>query len=518
LAPVGAMATIIAVTEISGGSVLLREGTSGKSLYTKSGGKFISSAGDFSTLVKKVDGTYLISYRDGHAYNFSADGKIASIVDRFSNSISFAYQNGDLYTVTDPAQRVTTFGYDTTVTPHRISKITDPNQKVYDFSYQGTNCSNELCKITNPDADPVNHIRGYWEYQYDAQGFLKSKKDPQSNLTQYNYYTDHRLQNAIDPEGTVDPKGHTRTITYPTTTDNLRTTTLTEKDGGQWMYTYDAQAGVIKTKTDPNGKETKYYYYPGGFLKAKTEPKDGTVRLTTFYSYDDFGNVLIETEPADLASYNPPIDPDSIANPVTLASKSPPIKAARHYSYDNASLDKISSVADERGATTLTTSMVYTTENNGEVVTATTMPGNYVTVVKRNPNGTVNQIIDANQKSTAFLYFPDSAANRAAGIVGLLQATTDSAGVTIAVTGYDTNGNPTGVKVTDKNGVDIQVNATMVYDALNRLTSATKKSSKTTPAFPDIITAYGYDAGVNLTSLTDAESRTTRYSTTITAR
>jgi RHS repeat-associated protein len=501
----------ITVTENPDGSVLLREG-GGKSFYSKSGSNFISPSGDFSTLVKNVDGTYVITYRDGHAYNFSANGKIASIVDRFSNSVSFVYQNGDLYTVKDPAQRVTTFNYDTTVTPHRISKITDPNQKIFDFSYQGTNCSNELCKVTNPDADPVNHTRGYWEYQYDAQGFLKSKKDPQSNLTQYNYDTDHRLQNAIDPEGIVDPIGHTRTLAYPTNTGNLRTTTLTEKDGGTWLYTYDAQAGVIKTKTDPNSNEINYYYYPNGFLKAKTEPKDGTVWLTTFYSYDNFGNLLIETEPADLSTYTPPIAPETVTNPMTLAGMSPPIKAARHYAYVTVNnIDKISSIADERGATTLATGFVYSTENNGEVVTATTTPGNYVTVTKKNPNGTVSQIIDANLKSTTFTYFPDSAGNRTAGIVGLLQATTDTAGVTITVTSYDVNGNPTGVKVTDKNGVDIQVNTTMVYDALSRLTSATKKSGKTTPAFPDIITTYGYDLGRNLTSLTDAETHTTSY-------
>jgi YD repeat-containing protein len=239
----------IFLTVNSDGSIVLKDGIGNKNFYTKSGNSYVSPPGDFSNLVKNGDNSYMITYRDGQKKNFRTDGKIVSIVDRFNNTISFAYTGGDLTGITDQAQRTTTIGYDLSATPHRISTITDPNGKVYDFAYQGS----ALYRVTNPAADPaVSQDRGYWEYQYYPDNYLKSKRDPNGNTSQYTYYADHRMQTATDPEL------RNRTIVYPTTTGNLRTSTLTEKDGGQWLYTYDVQTGVIKSKTDPNGKVTKY--------------------------------------------------------------------------------------------------------------------------------------------------------------------------------------------------------------------------------------------------------------------
>jgi RHS repeat-associated protein len=482
----------------SDGSIILQDGIASKSLYSTSGSSYVSPPGDFSTLVKNGDNTYIITYRDGYKKNFRTDGKIASIVDRFNNTISFGYTGADLTGITDQAQRITTIGYDLIATPHRISTITDPNGKVYDFTYQGST----LYRVTNPAADPaVSQDRGYWEYHYYPNNYLKSKMDPNGNTSQYTYYADHRMQTATDPEL------RNRTIVYPTTTGNLRTSTLTEKDGGQWLYTYDVQTGVIKSKTDPNGKVTKYTYYPNGFLKSNTEPRDGAIQLTTFYTYDSYGNVLTQTDPVDLSVYSPPYkDPETIADPATLANLSPPVKPAIRYSYDTNNYDRITSISNERVSPFLTTAFVYTTENGGEVVTATATPGNYVTVTKKNPNGTVKQIIDANQKSTAFTYYPDSADNRIAGVVGLLWTVTDPAGVTTTITSYDKNGNPQTVTEKDTAGT-VRLTSTQQNDALNRLTQLTK----TTAALPNIITMYSHDFMGNINSQIDAETRQTTY-------
>lgn len=490
----------ISVTENIDGSILLREGISGRSLYTKSGSTYISPTGDFSTLVKNGNGTYVITYRDGHSYNFRTDGKINSIVDRFSNSILFTYPNGDLYTVTDPAQRVTTFEYDTTVTPHRITKITDPNQKTYDFSYQGTNCSNELCRVTNPVADPaVSLTRGYWEYQYDAQGFLKSKRDPQNNLTQYNYYADHRLQSAIDPEGVSNPINHTRSIVYPTTTGTLRTTTVTEKDGGQWLYTYDSQAGVLKQKTahntTTNDITNNYTFYPSGYLKSKTEPKDGAVRLTTFYTYDSYGNILTQTDPVDLSIYSAPNnDPETIPDPSTLANLTPPVKPAFRYAYDYSNFDQIQSISNERSTPFATTTYQYSTVN-GFKVTTVTDPDTHTTSYRYNANGTLKDITDANTRAVSFDYYPS----------GLLKTFTDLNGVITTFSQYDNNGNVLEMKVKDTSNKELITSITV--DTLNRLTKITNP----TAAFPVNVTKFGYDLNGNRISVIDAETNQTKY-------
>lgn len=488
----------ISLTENPDGSVLLREDNGGKSLYIKSGSNYIAPAGDFSTLVKNGDDTYLITYRDGHKYNFRADGKIASIVDRFNNATTFAYPNGDLDTVTDPAQRVTKFYYDTTVTPHRITSITDPNLRSYDFTYLGTNCSNRLCRVTNPVADPaVNQIRGYWEYQYDAQGFLKSKLDPQSNLTQYNYYADHRLQSAIDPEGVTDPTNHTRSIVYPTATGNLRTTTITEKDGGQWQYTYDAQSGVLKQKTahntTTNDITTTYTYTTNGYLRSKTEPKDGTVRLTTFYSYDAYDNILTQTDPVDLSTYTPAIDPETVTD-TALANLNPPVKPAFRYGYDYANYDQIASISNERSTPFATTTYNYS-EADGYKVTIVTDPDSHVTTYRYNANGTLKDITDGNNKAVSFDYKPNT----------LLNTFTDLNGVITTFSSYDTNGNVLQLKVKDTNSKELPTS--FAVDALNRLTKVTKF----TTAFPDNITKFAYDLKGNRTSVIDAETHESKY-------
>ncbi len=498
----------IKLLENSDGSITLRDGSGSRSSYALDGNAYTSPAGDFSTLTKNIDNSYTITYRDGRKYYFRQDGKIVSIADRYTNAITFNYDtNGDLTTITDPAKRNTFIAYDQTTTPHRITAITDPNGKTYDFSYQG----NTLWKVINPAADPaVSLDRGYWEYQYDEQGhgLLKSKKDPNGNISRYTYYTNQRVESAIDPDGFTNPVGHTRSYTYPTNTGSLRTTTFTEKDNAYWFYTYDVINGVLKDKTDPNGKNTHFTYYLNGNLKSTTDPKDGAVRLTTFFTYDGYGNILTQTEPVNLTPYA--IDPENVADPATLVSLSPLIKPAISYIYEAATsnniiYDRITSVSDLRGTTPLTTSFAYTAEDGGDVVTATA-PGNIVTITKFYPNGTVKEIIDANQKSTTFSYYPNTTANQTAGIVGLLQSTTSPAGIVTTVTSYDKDGNPQEMTVKDTAGT-VRLTSSQQHDALNRL----KQLTKTATGLPAIISKFGYDKVGNLNSLIDAEQHETKY-------
>ena len=491
----------MSIKEEANGSLVFRDGDGARSFYFPSGDGYISQKGDTSKASKNADGTLRITYRDGSKYNFNQSGQISSIADRYGNTMIFVYTDGDLTTITDSAHRATVFNYDKNASPHRIMSITDPDQNTYDFAYEG----NLLYKVINPLPDPSATEREYWEYLYDSEGYLKSKSDPERNKTQYWYYEDHLMQSSIDPEGVVDPTGHTRTLVYPITTDNIRTTTFTEKDGGVWLFTYDVQDGVLKQKTDPNGNVHKFAYYPSGYLKAKTEPKDGAVSLTTFYTYDNFGNILTQTEPVDLSVYEPDLDPETVTDPTTLQSLSPPIITAFSYSYDNANFDRITSISDLRGSTPLITTFAYSLENGGEVITKTE-PGNVITITRKNPNGSVKEVIDANQKQTMFTYYPDTTDNRSGGRVGLLQSVTGADGVTNSVAAYDKNGNPLDIRLTDRVST-LKLTTLQEFDALNRLRKLTKKTAN----LPDNVIGYSYDGNGNLESVTDAESRSTGY-------
>lgn len=479
------------------GSIVLKKGNGDKKYYTKNGSIYDSPPGDFSVLTA-VSGGYKITYRDGSCYNFNSVGKITSIADRLVNEITFDYTGGNL-TITDPAYRTATIVYNQTTTPPRITTITDPANNVYVFSYEGNN----LSRITNPAAT-IGAEQGYWAYEYHPNGMLQSKRDPNGYTSQYSYYPDNRMQTA------TDPNARTRTIVYPTTTDILRTSTLTEKDGGQWLYTYDSQTGAIKQKTDPNGKPTIFYYYPNGFIKAKTEPKDGAIRITTFFSYDSYGNLLIETDPVDVSIYSPSIDPETVSDVTTLASKTPPIKAARHYTYGYDIIpghyDRINAITDERGTTTLATTFAYSTDSYGEVVTATATPGNYATTTKKNSNGSVREIIDANGKTSSFTYHADSPSKRTDGIVGLPETVTVPDATSTSLTSYDKKGNPLTASILDSTGAT-KLSHINTFDNLGRM-SKLRKSSSTLGSFD---TDYSYDLAGNLTSVIDAEQHETKY-------
>jgi YD repeat-containing protein len=389
------------------GSVYFRKGDGAVVKYLLSGGSYHSPAGDFSTLVKNADNSFTINYRSGLRQQFDPSGRLTGIVDRYNNSLTLGYSAGDLMTVTDSAQRVTTFSYDTGVTPHRLISITDPDSVVYTFQYQ----NNRLWKVVNPitdDGEPV----GYWEYTYNADGLLQTKKDPSNNLTRYDYYPDLRMKSAIDPEGVSNPVGRTRTLVYNDEVGAIKSTTFTEKDGGPWTYLYDTVTGLLKQKTDPYGNITSYAYYPDGSLKAETVPHDGSTRLTTFYSYDQYGNLLTRTDPVDISIYTPAIDPQTVAV-ASLASLIPPITTSISSSYDYSDHDQIISITDHRGSVPTSASFQYYLEN-GLLVTKATDPDNHISYIRRNPNGTVKELVDANEKTTSSSY----------SATGLLEAVT----------------------------------------------------------------------------------------------
>lgn len=463
-------------------------------------GKYDSQSGDSSLLTSDTD-KWVITETDGTKYTFSLAGRLISITDRFGNIIAFAYDavSGDLAAVNDNVGRSIIYGYDTSVTPHRLTTIKDPNGNVYTFDYDG---SGRLHRVVYPVTDE-SVAAGYWEYTYkDATTLLETRRDPGNNLTRYTYQNG-KMISAIDPEGVIDPTNHTRVFAYPAATGTVRSTTFTDKDGGQWLYSYDVSTGVLKDKAlilDAThlGPKTSYYYdFPAKTQRAKTEPSGDGKLLTTFYTYDNHGNILTQTDPVDLSIYkNPAVDPQTV-DVASLASLTPPVKTAVSYSYDYANNDQLKSVTDERNVDHfLTTGYVYSTDSEGFKVTTVTDPTLASTITRQYPDGRTKDVTDANGKKTSFTYRADR----------LLESVTDPAGVVTFYSSYDNNGNSTEQKVMDADGV-VRKTISMVYDARNRL----RKSTTRATGQPDIVTSYDYDGNDNMNHVKDAELHDTWY-------
>lgn len=470
------------------GRVLVEGGT--RHVYTWDGSSYQAETGDTSLLTK--DGNdHDLTFVDGRIYHFLADGKLDTITDKDNNILTFGYSGINLTSVGD-GLRTIILEYDPVITD-RLATVKDPNGNIFTFAFQG----NLLWKVINPVTD-AGIPASYWQYTYNTDNLLKFKTDPGNNTIEYGY-SGKRVNSSIDPNG------KTRGISYPPSTGNVRTTTFTEKDGGQWEYTYDIQTGFLKEKSLLGGKKTSYYYNTTDTtLRAKTEPFNNNF-LTTFYTYDSHGNILTQTDPVDISTYTDPspIDPQTV-DIASLANRTPPIKTALSYTYDAANFDQVATATDERFTPFRTTSYAYTTEN-GLKVTTVTDPEGKQTITRYNTNGTIAEAEDGNGKKTVYSYYPDTTDNRTAGIVSQLQTVTTPDGIVTSYTSYDKNGNPLEIKV---KGTDQHEQRTVQeFDALNRLRKVTRYAEN----LPDNITRYGYDNNNNRNSIIDPETHETKY-------
>lgn len=486
----------MSLNENSDGTMVLFGGGLSKRFYTKSISGYNPNSLDLSTLIKNSDGTYLVTKIDGTKYTFTAGKKISNITDRYSNTITIDNSVSGITTITDSAGHASILNYDTS--DGKVISINDPAGNVYDLAY---NTAGLLWKVTYPAPFNTETTRPYWEYLYNTAGLMEYKIDPDRHIVRYVYDSQGRVQESTDPNGVPDTsgnviaQGHTKSLVYNPATG---VTSFTEKDGGQWLYTFDPQTLVIKEKTAPDGTRNNFYYYPNLTLKASTRPFGSGKRLTTFYTYDDHGNLLTEAEPVDLSVYtNPSVDPASI-DVATLANLTPPINWAFVYTYDYNNHDRIRSKTDLRGATPLVTryDYDYATEPGVEIIRITD-PETHVTTYRYNADGTLKSVIDANNVPITNTYEN-----------GLLASVTDQSRVVTKYTAYDNNGNPQQIQKLDRTGKLIAT-TDLTYDALNRLRTVTRTTTDTPPVIT--VAKYDYDQSGNLSSAIDPENKQTRY-------
>ncbi len=411
----------------SNGSVLISEPNWKYKYYTLQNGAYVGQPGNYSTLVKKADGTFTLTSREGQVTTFASSGKLASISDRNGNTLKLDYSGNNLSSVTDSSERTVNFAYDAS---NHLTSITDPSGNVYTFSVGG----NSLTSVSQPDG-------GIWKYTYDANGYMLTKTDPLGNVSGYGYDGKHRAISSSDPEG------RTRSIAYPQTTETVKSTVFTEKDGGVWQYNYDTQKGYLLGKTDPHGGTTSYGYDSNGNRISTTGP-DGTATTST---YDASGNMLTST--------------DALGQTTS-------------YSYN--AFGQVTSITDPQGGIT---AYVYDAKGN---MTSLTDPAGATTTYAYDAKGNIIKVTNAAGQATTFTY----------DVKGNPASITDPAG---AITGYTYDAAGNVISITDAKGAVTQ----FVYDVRNRLIKSIDPQGNTM--------LYSYDANGNKTSETDANGNTTRY-------
>jgi RHS repeat-associated protein len=542
----------------SNGSVNIVYGDGRSETYTNSAGVYVPETGIYKTLTTNAAGAFVLTTKEQTRYNFNSQGRLASIVDKNSNTLSVIYGGGGtLNAITNSAGRVITFVNDAS---NRIAAIVDPLNRTNSFAY-------------------------------NAQGDLVCATDPRGGTTRYGYDSDHQMTNAVDPNGNQfvrnvynmnrvvesqkDALGNNTSFTYDFVTretvvsnalghrqvhkhdDRLRIVQIMDEAGNIQNFEYDDFNNRTKV-IDKNRRTTSYTYDSIGNVTSKTTaPEAGQeVGNTTTIAYDSLNNPTNRVDAkAGLTRFTfdnrgnltKTVNPQNCTNTVTYDARGLPIAIrdgngntlsnsydtagnllstwdalgfVRTFTFDSGGRKLIE--ADPNGATNrfsydgnnnliqsvdplgFTNVFTYDANNNqiliqdarGSQTVKFYDPKDRLVSVRDALGGVISNAYDTLDRKIVVIDPHGNATRFAYDPVGNLVAVTNSLGQVTRYT-YDANGN----QLTLMNALG-QVSSNE-YDVLNRLISVTAPLGHRT--------SYSYDELGRRTQVTDANSQVTRF-------
>jgi RHS repeat-associated protein len=528
-----------------------------------------SAGGDLIAITDTVGRVFTLTYDGNH--------RVLSLADPTGRTVSYSYDSsGNLASVTNPAAGKIVFAYDAS---HRLTSAIDPRgvtyvANTYDgngrviaqtngngdqtyFVYNATQVQGyNITAIHDGNGNLIQHaydtnlrligvIDGAFDltvFGYDGNNNRTSLQDGDGNNTTFIYDS---MGNALsvtdaagnttsiaydalnDPTSIIDPAGHTTVLSYDQNGNRIGTQ---DAMGNRSGATYDG-FGEVLTATDAAGDVTQFTWDNSGNL---AQVVDGAGRKTGV-GYDALGRRISTT---DGLGHVTKFQYDSLDR---LTVRTDALGSQTQYTYD--ATGDVLSATDANGNTS-----AYAYDGDRNLVTMQDSMGQKTTYVY---DGNDNRIQTSNARGKITGYGYDGA-NRLTAITDPLGRTTsktyDGAGNLVSVTdgngnttqlGYDADNRLTGVTYSDGSTVteayDVNGNRTSMtdthgtntytYDALNRVTSATRfdgaavgysydaAGRRTSLTYPDgHALKYAYDGASKLTQVTDWNSQATAYS------
>lgn len=395
-----------------------------------------------------------------------------SLNQRHGNTIAFQY-NSTLKvhragTITDPDGKAMSFAY---LSDGRINYVQDAYGRRYTFGYTGTGVDALITSITDSTGRSVSY-----GYGTDGKKNLSSFTDPEGKTENYDYALSgdpvgqaalHCIRRVRDQLGRTvtenDFDNFGRVVTQRLHGDSAKTYTLkytgrinteTNPEGGVTKYFYDDRGRSTGTE-DPEGKVTSWEYDGQDHVVAKTS-KSGE---TTVYHYDGRHNLWKIDHPrgggATVITYDSldridfETDPDgrqtdyvyNAGNTKNRPDQVIDASGTTNYQYKTAgaAIGRVWKMTTPEG---LVAEVEY--DGNGHP-DWTKKPGGYVTDFTYNARGDLQQQIDPNLVTTAYLYNNRRQVTR---------TTVDSGGADQAVEdiAYDDAGNVASVTAPEDNG------------------------------------------------------------------
>ncbi len=443
-----------------------------------------------------VDGSeYLLAWKDGRTFRFSATGQMIWRKDRNGNQTTFSHNgSGHLTSVTDPHGRILT------LVPNsngRVTQVSDSLGVVASYDYDQT--GEFLTKVTFADGSE-------FAFEYLTVGnrtYLATVKDALNNILETHDYDSEGRATTSEIHGGAEKYeldysnwNQTHPYTVVSHRKNLSDPMIETK------YYFDRSKGrPVITKIDGDcgcggGSEQTEYFYSNTLNLVKQVDALGR---EVDYTYDSNGNRLTETDflGTQQWTYN------SLGQILTyrdrVSSQNPNNPSSTVNSYDSGG--NLLSTTD---ALNHTTTLTYT--SIGQLATVTDARNN-TTAFSWDVEGRLDEVTDPNNKTTSFAY---DARARLTGITNALNQTTNFEydlnnrlkkvvypDANFAEYAYDLAGRRTGV--TDPRGNT----TTFGYDGAYRVISVTDPLNHAR--------AFGYDLMSNLVSQTDALGNVTNF-------
>ncbi len=312
------------LVESSDGSLLLIDGDGSELLFEAPSaieGDYLSPPGDFSTLERLADGTFVRTTKEQMVYTFNSSNQLASVRDRNGNETRYLYNtSGQLSSIIDPVGLATNFSYNSL---GRVASITDPAGRVTQLDYDSFG---NLIRVTDPDNTTRN-------WRYDSRHHMIEEIDQRGNKEQAFYNFAGRAESAIRkdgsqvrvnplqgqglarPEDTLDPD-LTKAVTVAASEEagyinGNGEVVLSELDSaGQLVSRTDGVGNSSSTerngenqvtfRADARGNFTRYQYDERGNLTTIFYSGNQLFASDNFDEYDQVGNGITDVVTGDL--------------------------------------------------------------------------------------------------------------------------------------------------------------------------------------------------------------------------
>ncbi|MEA4855005.1 RHS repeat-associated core domain-containing protein [Solidesulfovibrio sp.] len=444
-----------------------------------------------------------------YTYNYDTMNNLVSVTYPDNKTRSYLYENTSwrnaLTGITDEnGNRYATYGYDAqgraTSTQHAggadsatlvynadgTSTVTNALGKAYTYAFTTTNKMVLPANISNQGC-----TCGSSAFTYDANGFMASRTDFNSNLRTYSWNSRGLELSRTEASGTVQARtistvwdatyhlpssvtepNRTTAYTYDAKGNQLTKTETANGVSRTWTRTYNAN-GQVLTVNDPKGHATTYTYNATGGVATIT---NAAGQVTSITSYDANGRPLTIQDPNGLTT--------------TLAYDVRGRLTSRTQGAETTTLGY-------DGVGNLTT----VTLSDGAVLTMAYDAAHRLTGITDNSGNRIAYTLDALGGQTKVdVYDPTNQLRRTrsqvfdqfgrlASIIGAQNQTT--------TLGHDNNGNVT--SVTDP----LNHSSQLGYDALDRLVQSTDPTSA--------VTGIAYNANDLVTGVTDPRNLATSY-------